>query len=113
MLHILINFVGDENVYIKEMKKICKASKEYNVPLEINFVGVRLKRNYPNEKFWKIAGEVGCDVVMGFDAHDVEAAGDLASVDDSMPMVKKYNLNLFHGYFLHHSTVTLASGKRT
>ena len=90
----MINFVGDEKIYYNEMKKICEVSKEYNVPLEINFVGVRLKRNYPNEKFWKIAGEVGCDVVFGFDAHDTEAAGDLASVEIAMEYVEKYNLNL-------------------
>ena len=90
----VINFVGDEDVYLEEMRRLCETAKEYNMPLEINFVGVRLKRHYPNERFWKIAAEVGCDVVMGFDAHDVEAAGDLDSVEIAMQMVKKYNLNL-------------------
>lgn len=90
----MINYVGDDDIYNKEMKRICETAKEYNIPLEINFVGVRLKRNYPNKKFWKIAGEVGCDVVMGFDAHDTDAAGDIKSVEIAMEYVEKYNLNL-------------------
>lgn len=90
----MINFVGDESIYYEEMKRVCEASKECNVPIEINFVGVRLNRNYPNPKFWKIAGEVGCPVVFGFDAHDVAAAGDRASIEIAMEYVEKFNLNL-------------------
>ncbi len=90
----IINFVGDEKIYYQEMKKICIASKEYNVPLELNFLGIRLKRNYPCEKFWQIAGEVGCPVVFGFDAHDVEAAGDRESLGVALEYVEKFNLNL-------------------
>lgn len=90
----MIYYTGDDDIYYKEMKRICETAKKYDIPLEINFVGVRLKRHYPNEKFWKIAGEVGNSVVFGFDAHDTEAAGDLASVEEAMPIVQKYNLNL-------------------
>ena len=90
----VINFVGDDEIYCEEMKKICEVSKEYNLPLEINFVGIRLGRHYPNPKFWEIAGGVGSPVVLGFDAHDVDAAGDRASIEVAMEYVEKFNLNL-------------------
>ena len=59
-------------------KRICQKSKDLNIPLEINAGGIRrgkVKRNhtevyrYPNTFFWRIASEVGNDVIMGVDAH--------------------------------------------
>lgn len=90
----IMNFVGDIDIYNKEMRKICEASKKYSVPLEINFLGIRDARCYPTEKFWAIAGEVGSPVVFGFDAHDAEAAGDLDSLPIAMKICQKYNLNV-------------------
>lgn len=89
----LINFKGDEEIYRNEMIKICNASKEKAIPLEINFLGIRTNRHYPNEKFWALAGEVKCPVTFGFDAHDPEGACDLESLKKAMELVKKYNLN--------------------
>lgn len=89
----IFNFKGDADFYKKEMKKICVASKEKNIPLEINFLGIRDNRNYPNELFWEIAGDVGCPVTFGFDAHDVHNAFDENSLIIAEQLVKKYNLN--------------------
>ena len=75
------------------MRKICKCSNETNTPLEINFLGIRDNRHYPNEDFWKIAGEEKCSVVFGFDAHDVSGAGDLKSLPKARSIVEKYKLN--------------------
>lgn len=86
-------FGGDNEVYEKEMRKICIASKEFNVPLEINFLGIRDNRNYPDKRFWKIAGEVKCPVTFGFDAHDSLAAGDINSLKKAESLVKEFELN--------------------
>ena len=83
----------DYDVYKTQVEKICKASKEYDVPLEINFQGISLGRDYPKEKFWEIAGKIGCPVTFGFDAHHTSAACDLESLPKAMEIVKKYNLN--------------------
>ena len=96
----IINFVGDEQVYRREMIKICEASKELNIPLEINFLGIREGRRYPIEKFWKIAGEVQCPVTFGFDAHDEQSAYDGESLKVAEEIVKKYNLNYTGNPFL-------------
>lgn len=96
----LMNFIGDDNIYYDEMKKICVASKEYNIPLELNFLGIREGRRYPIEKFWKIAGEVQCPVTFGFDAHDEQSAYDGDSLKVAEKIVKKYNLNYIGNPFL-------------
>lgn len=83
----------DFTVYKREAERICLASKEFDVPLEINFQGIREKRPYPKEKFWQIAGEIGCPVTFGFDSHQTNAACDLESLPEAMELVEKFNLN--------------------
>ena len=89
----IVNFTGDFDIYKEEMRKICKASYEYNIPLEINFLGIRDNRSYPYEPFWQIAGEEKSPVTFGFDAHTVDGACDLQSLQKAEKMIKKYNLN--------------------
>lgn len=90
----IFNFVGDDDIYNEEMRKILKAAEECGVPLEINFLGIRDNRNYPTEKFWKLATDYDISVVFGFDAHDVEGAQDLASLPRALEICKKYNLKV-------------------
>ncbi len=89
----VFSFTGDPDIYEREMSRICKAAKELNVPLEINFYGIRSGRRYPDERFWEIAGKYGAPVTFGLDAHDEPAAGDVASLPRAMELVEKYNLN--------------------
>ena len=65
----LLNFIGDDSFYRAEMERLCRCAKENNIPLELNILGIREGRNYPNTEFWKIVKEVGCEVVLGADAH--------------------------------------------
>lgn len=65
----LIRFVGDPEVYRHYITELCQEAKSCQIPLEINLLGLRQKRWYPNGKFWEIAGEVGCQAVLGMDAH--------------------------------------------
>ncbi len=66
-------------------REICIKAKETNTPLEINGGGIRrglrqvddeMVYPYPNTHFWKIASEVGNDVVIGIDAHSPEDLND-------------------------------------
>ncbi len=83
---------GDALVYEREMRRICEASAETGVPLEINFLGLRAGRYYPNPVFWRMAGEVGAPVTFGLDAHSASEAGDTASLPAAMALVEKYRL---------------------
>ena len=89
----MINFTGDVEIFKREMRKVCIAATEYNVPLEINLLGIRDNRNYPTEVFWKIAGEEKTPVTFGFDSHEVLDAYDETSLVRAMRIVEKYNLN--------------------
>lgn len=89
----VFNFIGDVRLYQEEMRKLCIAAREMNVPLEINFLGIREGRNYPNSAFWEVAGEEKPPVTFGFDAHSVASAYDEESLAKATKMVDKYNLN--------------------
>ena len=89
----LFRFFGDADVYRREMRKICVAAKALNMPLEINFLGMRERRHYPYEPFWQLAGEEGAPVTFGFDSHDVEAACDTVSLKRAEELVAQYGLH--------------------
>lgn len=90
----LMNYVGDETIYLKEMEKICAYTNDHKIPLELNLLGLGEKRFYPRDSFWKLVGEMGNDVVLGLDAHHVRMI-DVPDVEEkAMKMVKEYNLNL-------------------
>lgn len=89
----IMNFTGSEELYLSEMRKICEASLECNIPLEVNCLGIRDMRHYPNPVFWRLAGEVGSPVTFGFDAHRAVDAFDGSSVKKAEELVLTYGLN--------------------
>ena len=89
----MIHYQGSEELYEKEMRRLCIASKRTNIPIEINGQGIRDNRIYPADRFWAIAGEVGCPVTIGFDAHSADAACDRESVEKVKQLIGKYNLD--------------------
>lgn len=90
------------------MEMICEASKECNIPLEINLgsisaiaagiPGKKLTRDgtypYPVPEFWKIAEEKGCKVLIGIDAHDPQALQDRTSEQIARKILKDEGINL-------------------
>lgn len=97
----MFRFTGDEAVYRRHITQFCQTAKEQNIPLEINFLGLREGRHYPRPFFWEIAGEVGCPVVFGCDAHQPEYVFHTATEQKAREMVKKYNLNLLERVPIH------------
>ncbi len=90
----LCNFTGDPVFYREETIRLCEAAKAYDMPLEINFQGLRTKRHYPREEFWKIAGETGCKVVLGSDAHTPEYLVAPEIEAEALELVKRCQLQL-------------------
>lgn len=90
----MLNYDGDIEVYRREAKRLCMVAKKLGIPLEINLLGVHDSRHYPNEVFWQIAGNIGCKVIFGFDAHTAERAYDAESIEKAKVLVEKYNLKL-------------------
>lgn len=92
----LLNFTGEDPVYRLHMKRLCREAKACKVPLEINLLGIRTKRHYPDSRFWEVAAEEGCSVILGCDSHDVAAACDTASEKIALDMVDRLGLPLLH-----------------
>ena len=80
--------------YYDEMKRLCITAKEYDVPLEINLFGLAEGRNYPNEKFWEIAGEIGCKAIIGSDAHSPSKVYNYDIVKAAENIVKENSIIL-------------------
>lgn len=72
----LIHFKGDDAVYREQMKRICETALALDMPLECNMLGFRDHRNYPNRRFFRLAAEYGCKVILGMDAHSPAAFSD-------------------------------------
>ena len=68
----ILNFVGDPKVYQRHMRRLCQAANSCHIPLEMNFIGLRDGRQYPNPLFWEVAAEEGCQSILGVDAHSPE-----------------------------------------
>ena len=98
----LLNFDADPDLYAFHMHRLCQAAKRLDIPLEINLLGLRTKRQYPNELFWKIAGEVGCKAVFGSDAHKPEDLVHPEVIAEAKAMVQKYDLTLLDTVPLRH-----------
>ena len=65
----LIHFKGDPEIYRKHMRRLCQEAKSCGMPLEMNMLGLWSGRNYPDPRFWALAAEEGCQVIIGWDAH--------------------------------------------
>ncbi len=65
----LIHFKGDDDVYLNEMRRICETALRLDMPLECNMLGYRALRNYPDDRFFRLAAEYNCKVILGVDAH--------------------------------------------
>lgn len=83
----------DTDLYAQQALRICSASLKHNIPLEINLLGIRSKRFYPQDAFWAVAGRVGCPVTFGFDAHKPEHAFDEESIPVAEELVRTFGLN--------------------
>ena len=62
-------------------RAICEKAVEVNMPLGYNLNGYAVFKDsgvvgYPYDDFWRIAAEVGCQVLIEYDAHDPEFLED-------------------------------------
>lgn len=89
----LLNFTGDPDTYDYWARWLCRGALELKIPLEINFLGIWDHRSYPNPRFWKIAGEVGNEVIFGSDAHQPEKVWNSEALKTAEKMVQEYGLN--------------------
>ncbi len=66
----LINYVGPDEIFNKHMKRVVHTAIKLNIPLEVNMLGFSTGRNYPCDRFFSMAAEMGASFVIGCDAHN-------------------------------------------
>ena len=86
-------FVGDKAVYEREIERLCLAAIKTETPLEINLLGIRKGKHYPNDEFWKIVGRLGVPVTLGIDAHDSEDFLEPTQYIRAEEIIKRHGLN--------------------
>lgn len=90
----LFRFTGEEKVYEKHMREMCRKAKECGIPLEINLLGVNENRHYPRPFFWNIAAEEGCSAIIGMDAHKPEAILDFPSEERALQLAAERGIKV-------------------
>lgn len=90
----LIRFGGSDGIYARYMRRLCRAALDSGTPLEINLLGLRNGRNYPDERFWRIAAEEGNSVILGCDAHRPEDLCSAESERSARRMAERLGLAL-------------------
>ena len=78
----------------REYRRLCIAAKTLGIPLELNLLGLRGNRHYPSEQFFRIAQDVGNEIVLGADAHEPKDVCDKTSEQKARAIVEKLHLNL-------------------
>ena len=96
----LIHFKGDEDIYRRYMRHLCAEAKSCGIPLELNLLGKWSGRHYPACRFWEIAAEEGCNVVLGCDAHAPEHLKKMEAKLQLTELARKLNLNLLESVTL-------------
>lgn len=95
------NFTGNMPDYKTEMARICACAKAHGVPLEINGLGIRDARPYPNPRFFPLMEKAQNTVVYGCDAHDTQNAWDEASYQTARAVALNHNLEFLERTPIH------------
>lgn len=90
----LFHFVGDKHIYRRYMRELCQAAKQADIPLEINLLGILEGKHYPNEAFWSIVAEEGCQAILGMDAHAPDQVLNPEPEELSLQIVQRFGLKL-------------------
>lgn len=91
----IVNYKGSEKIFEKYMLKICEEAKRLDIPLELNLLGQITNRNYPCEKFYRIAEQVKNKVILGVDAHTKKMLTDCQnSAKSALDRFSGFNLEI-------------------
>lgn len=90
----LIHFLGDNKIYVQQMRRLCDAARRCDIPLEVNLLGMHEGRIYPNTLFWEQAAIEGNTVILGRDAHSPKHILDVETEKRCLDLVRRFDLHL-------------------
>lgn len=90
----LIHYKGPDRDFYNHMAPVVRAAKDCGAPLELNFLGLREGRNYPDLRVWELAAQEDCPVVFGIDAHAPEHFDRPDILDQAKSLAANYGLRV-------------------
>lgn len=90
----VFRFSGDEDVYEEQMTRLCREANRYDMPLEINGLGLREGRYYPSESFFRIAAREGSKAIFGCDAHSPDTVGLADNYEEARRLADRCGIEL-------------------
>ena len=90
----LAGYSFSEEAVKREYRRLCEGAKRLGLPVELNLLGIRENRWYSKELFYKIAAEVGNDVILGIDAHSPSALGARSGEKEALDLARKTSVRL-------------------
>ena len=90
----LIHYAGDWKFYQEAVRPMCAEAKSCGMPLEINLLGIREGRHYPNRYFWEVAAEEGCQVVLGCDAHTPQSMNAPEAEREALRLARELDMTV-------------------
>ena len=90
----IIRFSGDDRIYTKHISRLCAKASRLGIPLEINLLGLRERRDYPRRRFWEIAAAEGCTACLGCDAHSPDVFCDTAAEKQARILAESVGITL-------------------
>ena len=87
-------YTGDEDYFRAEMTRLCQGVKALGLPIEVNMLGLADHRHYPSERFYRIAAEVGNEIIVGCDAHHPDALLDLESQEKTRAFAEQFGCSV-------------------
>ena len=90
----LFHYTGEQKTYERYMRALCRDAKSCGLPLEINLHGIDIQKHYPDLRFWELAAQEGCQVVLGIDSHAPESILDKQTEEKALAIARTCGLEL-------------------
>ena len=90
----IIHFVGPRNIYRKWMGTLVREAKDHQIPLELNLLGLRENRNYPNSLFLELVAEENLPMVLGYDAHQPDHLTNTVQLTQAEALLNPFGIRL-------------------
>lgn len=94
----LPRYMGDEESYLRQMRRLVERAVELDIPLEINMYGFSDHRNYPSELFFRMAKEYSPKFVLGCDAHQPKLIRQVEDTPDLPAFLKGLGISCGDNY---------------
>lgn len=88
------DYERDPSSYDTHVRRLCRACREWDIPLELNLLGLRGGRHYPNETFFRIVAQEHNAVVIGCDAHAPIDVANPAQIEQAQAYAARLGLSV-------------------